>query len=543
MSTEESRALPWWPIGNPADEVDTTSVGIVVLQNEVVAVARDGEVEGRPRLVAWESFAFDPDSAGLIGRDLQHFVEKHGLQNWPCRCTLSPEDYSLRLVERPANVPDEELVDATRWLVRDLIEFDVEEAQLAILTIPEDGSRARTPRMFVVAARHEPVMDLAHAIDGAGLRLAGFDIAESSMLALEARMPDVVAGSAALRIDDKASVLTLSHENRLYLARNLHVDTDSIEAAAEHALGDASSTDPEIIELLDPLLLDIQRSLDYYESEYGQATPSRLTLLPSQIDFSTLIPTLSEVLRPLEVEAYDLSHYFEIDGALPTNLQPALALAAGSAVAGPGLLGDALVPRLFKGLGGGFGLSSALRIAAVVALLFGAYSTWSWVQLGEERDALALLDSDRDQLSKRIEFLRAEEASRAANATDPESRIEALRETRDARLSVLRDLGQSRIRPEASFSKLLAGLARQDLDNLWLERIEIRDGGDSISIEGRALVPEDVPTFLRRLGAEASFEARNFRTFEIERRDDSLPGVAFRIATRDEEAPPDGGRR
>ncbi len=517
-------------------ESDQQTVGLAVFHDEIVAVACEGEAEGRPRLVAWDRFPFDPTSPAETGQALRRFVEANDLQNWPCRCTLSPGDYSLRLIERPANVPDEELVDATRWLVRDLVEFDIEAAPLAILTIPEDGNRARTPRMFVVAARPEPIMVLAHAIDGAGLRLAGFDIVESSMLALEARMPEVVSGSAVLRVEDKASVLTIFRREHLFLARNLHVDTDSIETAARNAMHESDTSDSGIMELLDPLLLDIQRSLDYYESEYGQAPPSRLTLLPSPIDFSTLIPTLSDVFRPLRVEVYDLSRYFDVPEPLPTSAQPAIALAGGSALSEPGLLGDALVPAVFKGLGAGFGLSSALRIGGAVGVLLGGISVASWVRLGEERVALTRIEAERDQMTTRIEALRAEDALRVANAVDPQARIEALRATRDARLAMLRDLGRSRNRPESSFSNLLAGLARQDLENLWLERIEITEGGDAIALEGRSLRPEDVPALLRRLGTEKGFAARDFRTFEIERREDALPGVAFRIATRDDDS-------
>ena len=533
--------MVWRIFRRSKNESGRQGVGLAVVQDELIAVACEGEVDGRPHLVAWERFPFDPTAPAEAGRALQDFVEANDLQNWSCRCTLSPGDYSLRLVERPTNVPDEELIDATRWLVRDLVEFDVEEAQLGILTIPEDGNRARTPRMFVVVARHEPIMDLAHLIDGVGLRLAGFDIVESSMLALESRMPEVVAGSASLRVDDKASVLTVSRHECLFLARNLHVDADAIETAAQNALQDPDGSDSGIMDLLDSLLLDIQRSLDYYESEYGQAAPSRLTLFPSPVDFSPLIPTLSEVFRPLQVEAYDLTRYFEVPEPLPTSVQPVVALAGGSAIADPGLLGDSLVPAVFRGLGAGFGLPAALRIVAAAALLFGAISSLSWTRLGEERIALAELEAEHDRLTKRVETLRAEEARRVANAADPRSRIEALRAARDARLALLRDLGQSRNRPEASFSNLLAGLARQDLDDLWLERIEITEGGDAIALEGRSLRPEDVPILLRRLGTEKGFESRDFRTFEIERRNDSLPGVAFRIATREEESPSGGG--
>ena len=533
-----TRVLFPWKRKQHEGTVDSKTVGLAVFDGEVTVIAVDGEIDGHPHVIAWETIPSAQPADFQSG--LKQFVDKNGLQDWSCRCTLSPDDYSLRLVERPTNVPDDELVDATRWLVRDLIEFDVEQAGLTILTVPQDSSRARTPRMFVVAAKHENLFDLGHAIEGSGLSLAGYEIVESSMLALESRMSDVVAGTAALRIHDKSSALTLSHDKHLYLARNLHVDADAIEIAAQHALNDASPSNPEVVELLDPLLLDIQRSLDYYESEYGQAGASRLTLLPSHVELTPLIPALAEALRPIQVETYDLPHYFDFDEQPPTNTHPNLAVAAGAAVADPNLLSDALLPNGFRRAATGLGLASVLRMAAAIALITSAYAGVSWHSLKEERDTLTGLEVQAAQLTSEIETLRAEAAIRAA-AANPRAQTEALRATRDARLTLLRDLGQQGSQSNASFSSLLAGLARQKVEGIWLERIEFAESGQSIAIEGRTLHPDAVPTFLRRLGVEKSFEGRNFRTFEIARQGTSTPGLAFRVATRGRDKPSDGG--
>jgi len=527
-----------WKRKTGGAKAESATVGLAIIDGEVTAVVCDGESEGHPHVVAWATLPNgSPDEFQAA---LRKFVEMNDLQGWPCRCSLSPESYSLRLVDRPTNIPDEELVDATRWLVRDLIEFDVEQAGLTILTIPEDNSRARTPRMFVVAAKHEIIQELSIAIEGAGLQLAGFEIVESAMLALESRMSEVVAGSAALRIDDKASVLTLSYAKHLYLARNLHVDADSIETAAQHALNDPSPSNPEVVELLDALLLDIQRSLDYYESEYGQAGASRLSLLPSHADLTPLLPALSEALRPIKVETYDLPHYFDFDDLPPTNTHPAMALAAGAAISDPDLIGDALLPSNAGGSTGGLGLGSVVGIAAAIAAILGIYSGVSWRSLGQERVALSTIESGVAGLSAEVETLRAAAAVRATQA-NPRKQIETLRATRDARLALLRDLGQHRSNTGATFSSLLTGLARQDIDGVWLERIVFTEGGDSIAIEGRTLEAEDVPTFLRRLGREQSFEGRNFRTFEMTRQASSSDALVFRVATRGRNTSGDGG--
>ncbi len=430
------RALFSWKAKQLDSAVESTTVGLAIVDGEATAIACDGEVEGNPNVIAWTSFP--AHSLAEIESGLSQFVEAHALKGWPCRCVLPPADYSLRLIERPANIPDDELVDATRWLVRDLIEFDVEEAALTILLIPQDNNRARTPRMFIVAARHDAVNDLATIIQGTGLRIDGFDIVESAMLGLEARLPETVAGSAALAIDDKSSVLTLSLSEHLYLARSLHVDADSLDAAAQLALDDPSPSNPDVVERLDPLLLDIQRSLDYYESEYGQATASRLTLFPSRIDLSPLLPALGEALRPVQVDVYEMPRHFQFAERPPSNAYPSLMLAGGAAVGGLQLLGDSLLPVRFKGIAGGFGLVSVAKIAAALVIFLGAYWAFSWVALGQQSETLAALEAELEQVTNQVESQQSEAAA-LASARDPEARIRELRAERDARLTILRD--------------------------------------------------------------------------------------------------------
>ena len=56
--------------------------------------------------------------------------------------------------------------------------------------------------------------------------LLGFEIVESTMLALDERMPSIVGGSAVLRFHPKSNVVTIAHDHHLYLTRNLHAEFD-----------------------------------------------------------------------------------------------------------------------------------------------------------------------------------------------------------------------------------------------------------------------------------------------------------------------------
>ena len=534
----EVNSMPWW-LQKRGKEAQSTYVGLSVGSSKMIAVACETQAEESPRLLAWNSFDLSDPSEAENG--LRRFVQEHRLEGRPCRAVLSPEDYSLRLVERPANVPDEELAEATRWLVRDLVEFDVDRAQIATIAIPEDTGRARTPRMFVIAVREEAAETLCQTIVKADLDLEGIEIVESSMVALESRMPEVVAGRAVLRVGDKSSTLTISFDERLFLARSLSINASTIEDAVDRAHLQMEPDSREVLEELDPLLLEIQRSLDYYESEYGLAPASRLTLLPSKNDYAPLLPVMSEALRPLQIDTFDLDRFFQMESPPFASEQSNLVLAAGAALCSNSMIRDALVPRSFKPSKDGFGLGAVLQVTA--AIVFFALSVYGWntYRLQSELDSLAVLESQQQELQTQFDE-RLEAQALASVDRDPLAELNVLRNQRDQSLRALRDLEGGHSRSATSYSTLLTALARQDLEGVWLTRIEFARGGDSISLEGRTLRAEDVPRFFRQLGQEASFRNRQFQRLEVGPPLDSSVGLAFSVSTEDV-SQTDGGRQ
>lgn len=516
------------------------NVGLAQVADQVALVAIAQEGEARPNVLAWE--VFTASAPADLDQGLRSFVERHQLGGADCRATLAASDYNLKLVERPTNVPEEELADATRWLIRDLVEIDVETAAIAVLTIPDQRGRARAPLMFVAAARDEAVTSLAESVTRAGLRCGGFEVLESAMLALEASMPEAVAGGAMIRIDAKSSVLTLSSEGRLFLARPLRVDAATMEDAAERTLAATDPDGADVVELLEPLLLDVQRSLDYYESEYGRAPATRLTLLPGPIDLEPLVPALDAALRPLRVEAFSLERTFAFASLPPTRQHAEITLACAAAIAGDKAFGTSLVPRRIRLEAGSFGLGRVLQTAAALLALMGIFAGFVGFSLYRDGQTLAALAQQESAVSSELARVMAEaEASGlgVAAAADPTT----LREMRDARLALLRDLGERRTDSLASFSNLLAGLARQDLEGVWLEHIEFADAGDSIELAGQTLRADDVPLFLRRLGDEPLFAGRRFGAFEIDRSAAASPGLRFHVATRRPDANAEGDAR
>lgn len=76
------------------------------------------------------------------------------------------------------------------------------------------------------------------------------------------------------------------------------------------------------------------------------------------------------------------------------------------------------------------------------------------------------------------------------------------------------------------YAEVLRALARVSVDGVWLTRINFARGKGDVSIVGRALRPELVPTYLERLRAEQALRVRDFSRLEVTRPAESKAGAA-----------------
>jgi len=65
------------------------------------------------------------------------------------------------------------------------------------------------------------------------------------------------------------------------------------------------------------------------------------------------------------------------------------------------------------------------------------------------------------------------------------------------------------------FSNLMTGLARHQVEFLWLTQIQFADGGHKVGLKGKTLKAESVPHYLQMLRDETLFLGRAFDLFEL----------------------------
>lgn len=79
------------------------------------------------------------------------------------------------------------------------------------------------------------------------------------------------------------------------------------------------------------------------------------------------------------------------------------------------------------------------------------------------------------------------------------------------------------------FARYMQAFSRQAIDGLWLTGFSVSGGGD-VSIQGRVVRPELVPTYIQRLNGESALKGRAFSALEVNR---PLPRPADAAAGKD----------
>lgn len=451
---------------------------------------------------------------------LGEYVDQNALASTDCIVVLPAEDYTLRLLDRP-QVEESEIASALHWLVKEVIDYDPSDAQIAHCALPEDAQRGRDARIFVGIARKDRVGEIATLVGESGLHLAAIEVAEMALRNLVDELPEQVAGTAMLDLGEKSGLLALCHESQLYFSRTLGTGTGQIDNAIgnEISLDDGPDDDElshHVRSLLDELLLEIQRSLDYYESELGKAPASRLVIGPSEAEISLYVPYLSEQLRPVRVEQLDLNALVDCDDVLRNDLQTRMLLALGGGLRGEGEQQIDLKP-LEAQAPAATDLPFRLVVPACLVLLFAMIGLWA-LGIQQNAELQARVDAAqerRDTISAQIEALDAQlaESVAATEGVDPLATLKAERDRNARRLRTLETLGGGR---REGFSRYLAGFAKRPVEDLWIERIEVHDGGASLSIQGKTLEAKRVPQLLRKLRDEPSFAGKSFSLFELE---------------------------
>lgn len=247
---------------------------------------------GAPRVV-FQRAGSETDAAAI-----RRLADRGVATRFHVTTLLDRKDYHLLLVEAP-DVRPEELRAAVRWRIKDLIGFHVDDAVIDVFEIPDQRHANRNRMMYAVAARARRVTERADLVESAGLSAEIVDIPEMAIRNLAMLIPEENRGLALIHLDDAGGIITISRQGTLYLTRRLDTTARELQLAQG----------PQLVALCEGVLLEMQRSLDYYESHFPHGPVAAIAMtptaaatplaqyLPEQLETPVLKPALEELLE------------------------------------------------------------------------------------------------------------------------------------------------------------------------------------------------------------------------------------------------------
>ncbi len=239
----------------------------------------------------------------------------------PVSAVLEANAYQLQLLEMP-NVPADELLAAVRWRLKDLIDFPVEEAVVELLEMPPHANPGAPHTAYAVVTRRAEVLQQIERMKQAELRMDVIDIPELCLRNIAVLLPQDADGVAFLHFSEDCGYLTITRKGVLHLTRRLDTGRQALERAA--------SDDFAMQDLVGGIALDVQRSLDYYESHYD-CRPVRQIVLGPGAGLDALPAALTEHLG-LSVERIDFGDLFSLEDQLSSEEQGDCLIAVGAAL-------------------------------------------------------------------------------------------------------------------------------------------------------------------------------------------------------------------
>jgi MSHA biogenesis protein MshI len=302
----------------------SSRVGLVVNADQL-AVAHMGERDGEPYLIDCKRVTLPSERE--VGKALTKLVKEMELEDKQCSYVFNRKDYNLHLVEAP-EVEDSELRAAVRWKIKDLLDMKVEDAAIDVFPVPEDAYRGRK-MVYVVAALKSKIQSVVNMVTASGLELAVIDIPELVMRNLSSRFIEDDHGVAFMDLRRNGSTMNITRGGELYLSRriNTQLDPDVMQSV-------------EWDSLKDRLVLEIQRSLDYYESQMGQNQINRIVIVQRQHDSTAMVETLNGLLSA-EVSVLNLAEHVKSGVELSSEDQQVAMAAIGATLRGSKKAGNA----------------------------------------------------------------------------------------------------------------------------------------------------------------------------------------------------------
>jgi MSHA biogenesis protein MshI len=249
--------------------------------------------------------------------ELKTYVEQNNMVNTPCHIALSISKYQLIQVDKPA-VEEAELLQALQWTIKEQL---VNDEQWVIDYFDPPASPSNVKKVNVVAVAQGEIIDIRDGILKAGLNLNTIGVEELANCNL---FPATNEAIISLKQETGGQLsLNIVKNNTLYFSRRLR------------GYENLASFTPEELQMgvADNLSLEIQRLMDYFESQLRQAPVKSVYISLDTLHQDELANLIKQVIF-ISVEKF--TPQIPTENHMPLN--PAIFTSLGAAINKAGAL-------------------------------------------------------------------------------------------------------------------------------------------------------------------------------------------------------------
>jgi len=267
-----------------------------------------------------------------LDKTLNDWVDEYHLKQVSTNFVLAADEANILLTEAP-EVDDSELQQAMRWKLKDSVEINIKDSVIDCFSIPGQRERGRQAMAYVVTAKKELLKSYVRLVEKSELSLKSIDIKALALRNIAHLLPEDKYGVALLQLDPDSGLLSLSREGDLFLARDLDVGYQQlVEADKNESEGSPLEVSPDVQGSLESIVLEVQRSLDYYERYFAQAPIQTLVIAPLPVEVPGVVDYIASQLG-INVYELDLHDILNVkDKVLERGLQSQYLSAIGAAL-------------------------------------------------------------------------------------------------------------------------------------------------------------------------------------------------------------------
>lgn len=243
---------------------------------------------------------------------------------------LAHNQYQLLLSDVP-DVAEDEINDAIELKAADLLSFDIDDAALDVIQLPQEAYRGRMRMAFIVAMQKSLLSGWLSELIQLGVKVDLIDVEVTQLRNLSLFHQNYNA-SGIFYLQNTGSRLVLNFNKEMVLSRAFDIGLSSLIAETTVQDGDLELTVTEDTQSeiqIESLVLEIRRSFDYYEAQLGLGNVAEIQFLcdeqhePLATELAKRLGVRFTLMRPndfmrisVQDETIDPLHYYGVTGSV-----------------------------------------------------------------------------------------------------------------------------------------------------------------------------------------------------------------------------------